>query len=120
MALGHDLELANVVDSLPGDQGAKHPFGHAVVMGAMEDGPGSSDGSYAEQAGGNLAADSGTDEGLGDGIVFAATPLIEHARGNSIGGDLGRKSSEFKLGLARHGGFREVYFLSKGDAKQNW
>jgi len=39
MTLGHDSELADVVDSFAGNEGAKHPSGHAIVMGAMEDGP---------------------------------------------------------------------------------
>lgn len=119
MTLRHDSELANVVDSFPGNEGAKHPFGHAVVMGAMEDGPGSSGGGYAEQAGGNLTTDTGADEGLGDGIVLAASSLIEKAGGDPVGGDLRSENSEFNLRFPGHGRFREVYFLSEGCTQQN-
>jgi len=119
MTLGHNSELADVVDSFPGNEGAKHPFGHTVVMGAMEDGPGSSDGGHAEKAGGNLTTDAGADERLGDGIVLAASSLIQDAGGDPVGNDLRGENSEFNLRLAGHRRFREIYFLSEGCAQQH-
>jgi hypothetical protein len=119
MTLGHDSELADVVDSFPGNEGAKHPFGHAVVTGAMEDGPGSSDSGHAEKAGGNLTTDAGADEWFRDGIVFATSSLVEDAGGDAVGGDFCDENGELNLRLAGHWRFWEFYFLGEGCAQQD-
>ncbi|HLZ41403.1 MAG TPA: hypothetical protein VKQ11_10590 [Candidatus Sulfotelmatobacter sp.] len=95
----HDSELANIVDALPGDGGAKHPCGEVGVVGAAQDDPGCADRGKTQDTGGNLSSDAGADEGTGEGVVLAAALLNEHAGGDAIGGNLGGKGGKLDLGL---------------------